>query len=642
MADFEKRSVDPASLRMMSEAGKAGLRTVWDRSDEMEPRCGFGTLGVCCRICMMGPCRINPFDPENSKGVCGADADIIAARNLARMIAAGSAAHSDHGRDTAYTLLQTARHGGDYRITDQVKLRALAVELGVAVEGRTKEQIAADVAERCFAEFGQQHGELNFARRAPKKTQEAWRKAGVMPRGIDREIVEIMHRTTMGVDSDPENILLQGVRAALADGWGGSMIATEISDVLFGSPKPIRSKVNLGVLNPRTVNLVVHGHEPTLSDIIVSAANDPELVALARSKGAEGISLAGICCTANEILMRHGIPIAGNHLQQELAIATGIVDAMVVDVQCVMPSLVEVAGCFHTRLISTSPKAKLPGAEHVEFTEEKAYETAKKIVRIAVENFLNRSPEKMVAPDVRERMVAGFTTENAFRLLGGKYRSTYRPLNDAIIAGRLRGAVGIVGCNNPRVTQDWAHLEMCRELIKNDVLVVETGCSAIACAKAGLLQPEAKKYCGAGLQEICEAVGIPPVLHLGSCVDNSRILTVLTNIVAEGGLGDSLADLPVAGAAPEWMSEKAVAIGFYVAASGVLTVLGLPFPVEGAPRVMKWLTEDMEKRFGGKFAFESDPIKAAHIMIDHIDRKRKALGLRPMMYPQPYKAAAAD
>jgi len=433
------------------------------------------------------------------------------------------------------------------------------------------------------------------------------------------------------------------MRAALADGWGGSMIATDVSDVLFGEPHPLRSRVNLGVLKADEVNIVVHGHEPTLSDVIVAAARDPQLLSEARAQGAKGINLAGICCTANEILMRHGVPIAGNFLQQELAVMTGVVDVMLVDIQCVFPALARLQGCFHTKVISTSAKARFPGAVHIEFHEEQALEIAKKIVRAAIENFPRRDPAKINIPKQEEPLVAGFTTEVIFEMLGGRYRPSFRPLNDAIQTGRLRGVAGVVGCNNPKMTQDASHLAMVQELIRNDVLVVQTGCSAIACAKRSLLSPEAAaKSAGRGLDEICRAVGIPPVLHVGSCVDNSRILTACAEMVKEGGIGDSFDKLPVAGAAPEWMSEKAIAIGMYFVASGIFVVIGQSLPVQGSRRVVELLTNDFEKSFGATWAFEPDPIRAAHLMIDHIDRKRAEVGLPPPMYPVPYPAKTAE
>jgi len=624
---------------MLGIAEEGGYSTAWDRWEAMQPQCGFGRLGICCRICNMGPCRIDPFGNGPQTGVCGADADTIAARNLVRMIAAGSAAHSDHGRDVAHTVLMAAKGEAEgYEIKDEAKLQALAREYGIDAEFKDKSKLAEEVAEKAFSEFGQQHGELAFLKRAPEKQRRNWREHNVVPRGIDREVVEIMHASTMGVANDYKDVLRIGTKAALADGWGGSMIATDLQDVLFGSPQPIRARLNLGILKKDEVNIIVHGHEPTLSEMIVVASQDPELLKLAKDKGANGITLGGICCTANEILMRHGIPIAGDFLQQELAVLTGAVDAMVVDVQCIMPGLTSLAGCFHTKLVTTSVKARFPEngtVQHIQFDEEHALESAKRIVRAAIENFPNRRQESVVIPSEKEtsNLIAGFTADNTYRFLGGRYRATYRPLNNAIIEGRIRGLAGVVGCCNPNIKHNFAHTEMVKELVRHDVLVVQTGCSAIACAKAGLLAPEgAEAYAGKGLREVCEAVGIPPVLHVGSCVDNSRILVALCNVVKEGGVGESIDEIPVAGAAPEWMSEKAIAIGFYVVASGVFTVFGTPMPVLGSEKVTAYMTSGMEKDFGATFAFEPDPIKAAHLMIDHIDKKREALKLRPMLY----------
>jgi carbon-monoxide dehydrogenase catalytic subunit len=634
MSEKQSRTADPVAQQILDVAEEKGIQTSWDRWDAMQPQCGFGQLGLCCRICNMGPCRIDPFGEGPQTGVCGADADTIAARHLVRMIAAGAAAHSDHGRDVAHTLLMAAKgETGDYQVKDEEKLMALADEYGISTEGKEVNAIATEVAERAFAEFGHQHGALLFTKRAPEKQRKDWEKKGVIPRGVDREIVQLMHCTHMGVDNDYKSVIGHGVRAALADGWGGSMIATDLSDVLFGSPKPIRSAVNLGMLKEDEVNVIVHGHEPTLSEMIVAASMDPGILKLAEEKGAKGITLGGICCTANEILMRHGIPVAGNFLHQELAVLTGAVDAMVVDVQCIMPGLGELTRCFHTKLITTSPKCRFPGeVEHIEFDEKNAMEAARQILRTAIENYPGRQGSTIQIPEKSTGLIAGFTAENTFRFLGGKYRSTYRPLNNAIIEGRIRGLAGVVGCNNPNTCQDASHLAMTRELIKHDVLVVETGCAAVGCAKEGLLAPEGMAYAGQGLREVCEAVGIPPVLHLGSCVDNSRILIALCNVVNEGGLGDDISQIPVAGAAPEWMSEKAISIGFYVVASGVFTVFGTPHPVLGSKNLTEYLTSGMEEDYGAAFAFEEDPIKAAHLMIAHLDKKREALKLRPMLY----------
>jgi carbon-monoxide dehydrogenase catalytic subunit len=642
MADAKEKAANAASQEMLEHAKSCEIDTAWERLEAMDPQCGFGELGICCRNCSMGPCRVDPFGEGPQRGVCGADANTIAARNLVRMIAGGAAAHSDHGRDVAEALLDAASNpDSDYEVKDEIRLHQVARTLQVETEGRDTLEIAREVAETALQQFGQQEGELFTALQAPEARIERWREAGIMPRGIDREIVEIMHRTHIGVDADYENLMKQGMRAALSDGWGGSMLATDLQDILFGGPRPIRGKTNLGVLDPGKVNIVVHGHEPALSEMIVEAVREQELIEEAKAAGAEGINLVGMCCTANEILMRQGIAAAGTFLQQELGVMTGAVDAMIVDVQCWMPALVELCDTFfHTELLTTSPKGKVRGARHVEFHEDRALEIARELVHTGIEAFKARRPEKVHIPEDQMDLIAGFTADYVFEMLGGRFRPSYRPLNDGIITGRLRGVAGVVGCENPKVSEGYNHVEMIKELIKNDVLVVSTGCSALAAAREGLMTPEsARKMAGRGLQEICEAVGIPPVLHVGSCVDNSRILIACAQMVKEGGLGEDISDLPVAGAAPEWMSEKAVSIGWYVVASGIFTVFDRAFPCEGAPELYKFVTEDVEQMVGARWAFESDPIAAARLMMEHMDEKRAALKLQPMMY-EPAEAAA--
>jgi carbon-monoxide dehydrogenase catalytic subunit len=612
---------------MSGKIKQTNIVTVWERSEQQEPRCGFGELGICCRMCHMGPCRIDPFGQGSKLGVCGATPELIVARNFCRMIAGGSAAHSDHGRSVAKTLLLAAQNpDSGYTIKDINKLNKVARVLGIDFGEKTKEEIAAAVAGKVLNDFGQQEGEISFIRQAPQARQSLWRQLDVVPRGIDREIVEMMHRTTMGVDQEHRNLMLHGSRTALADGWGGSMVATELQDILFGTPSPIRGQVNLGVLSETDVNIVVHGHEPVLSEALVQAARDRELLELAKSRGATGINLAGICCTANEILLRHGLPIAGNILQQELAIATGAVDAMIVDVQCIMPSLPTASSCYHTHLITTSPKGKMEGAKHYPFSTERAFHIASEIVRGAVLNFSNRA--EVDIPREKMDLVAGFSHEAITYMLGGSFRGSYAPLNDNIINGRIKGVAGVVGCCNPKVPYDRGHVDLVGELIANDILVVQTGCSAISCAKAGYLVPDsAHKHAGKGLAEVCQAVGMPPVLHSGSCVDNSRILIALSEMAKVGGLGNDISDLPVAGAAPEWMSEKAVAIGHYFVSSGVFTVFGVGLPVMGSQTFTNHIFEEYEEIFGGKWAVEPDIGKMACMIIDHINGKRKKLGI---------------
>jgi carbon-monoxide dehydrogenase catalytic subunit len=642
LADPIAASIDPATQELIVRAQELGIDTVYDRAVQMKP-CNIGVQGTCCKNCSMGPCRLplpkSGIEGEDTrKGLCGATANTIAARNFIRMIAGGASAHSDHGRCVAEVFLSAARKESDaYKVKDVDKLLLIAPYLGVAttveVDGeeadRDVDEIALEVAEKAMNEWGKAEGELLYAKRAPQALYEKWKKAGVVPRNIDREIVEIMHRTHIGVDMDYKNLIKQGSRAAIADGWGGSMLATDLQDVLFGTPYPIQSEANLGVMKEDHVNLIVHGHEPVLSEIIVAVAQSKEMIDYAKSKGAKGIQLSGICCTANEILQRHGIPSATTFLSQELAIITGACDAMVVDIQCIMQNLANVSACFHTKLITTHPIAKMEqdNVIHIEFDEHHALEDATKIVKMAIDNFENRKSEVMI-PQHKAVQIAGFGVESIEYHLGGTFRGSYYTLNDNIINGRIRGVAGVVGCNNARTRHNEAHINVVKELIKNDVLVLTTGCNGIACAMEGLLTPEtAQVFCGPGLAEVCEVVGIPPVLHLGSCVDNSRILLAATEVVKAGGLGNDISDLPAAGSAPEWMSEKAISIGHYFVVSGVYTVFGVTLPTSGAPVFHDYICKELENIYGGMWDIEPDPIKHARLMIAHIDKKRKALGI---------------
>ena len=619
-------SRDPAINQMVALAQTEKISTAWDRVRAQQPQCKFGTDGVCCRLCHMGPCRITPKAPC---GVCGATADTIAARNLLREIAAGTAAHSDHGRTLVRTLQRVAAgQGGEYTIRDPRRLREAARFFGLAVDGRTDREVAGTLADFFLGEFAWSDAPNRTLQLAPEARQALWKKLEIEPKGVDGAVVELLHRTHMGVDHDYRHLVMGGLKCSLADGWVGSSIATLVSDILFGTPRPVKSRVNLGVLGEETVNLIVHGHEPTLSEMLAQASQDPDLLAAAAAKGATGITVAGICCTANEVLMRHGLPVAGNFLQQELAVLTGAVELMVVDVQCVMPSLAQVARCFHTKLVSTSEIARTFDAEQITYDVATGYEQARGLIREAIDNFARRDRGRVHIPRESMDIVAGFSNETIFHMLGGRFRSTFRPLNDAIIDGRIRGVAGIVGCSNPKVLVDNQHVRLARELIRRNVLVLETGCSAIACAKAGLLVPEAAlDEAGATLREVCEAVGIPPILHMGSCVDNSRILLAATNLLHEGGLGADISDLPVAGAAPEWMSEKAVAIAHYFLASGMYVVLGHPFWVAGSENLTRLLCDEMEGITGGRFEWEPDPVQAAEKMLAHIEKKRDALGI---------------
>jgi len=617
--NIEDMSIWEDAHQMLRKAERDGIETAWDRLEQQTPHCKFGESGVCCRICTMGPCRISKKAPL---GVCGADADVIVARNFGRFLAGGAAGHSDHGRDCIEAFHAVAHDKTkDYHIKDGKKMLRIADELGIATEGRELLDVAKDLADEFFESFGSKREEVGFICRVPEKQRESWKKLGIMPRGVDREIAEMMHRTHMGCDNDAANTMLHGARMSLGDGWAGSMIATEISDILFGTPSPRMAQVNLGVIKKDQINILVHGHNPIVSEKILEAVNEQELIDLAKEKGAAGINLAGLCCTGNELMMRRGIPMAGNHLMTELAIITGAVEIIVADYQCIMPSLVQVGNCYHTKMITTADKARFTGADHVKFEIHNGMEQARKVVRMAIERYGMRNSDRVEIPGDPVDIMTGFSNEALLDALGG----SLTPLIDAIKAGKVRGAVGIVGCNNPKYKHDHCNVNLTRELIKKDILVIVTGCVTTAAGKAGLLVPEAIELAGPGLKEICGGLGIPPVIHMGSCVDNARILQLAALLANE--IGVSISDLPLAASSPEWYSEKAATIGTYAVASGIYTHLGHPPNITGSPIVTNLALSGLDDLVGACFGIEPDPFKAAELIDERIKMKRKGLGL---------------
>ncbi|MEA2108035.1 MAG: anaerobic carbon-monoxide dehydrogenase catalytic subunit [Pseudomonadota bacterium] len=633
--NIQEASICETTLQMLEKAKKDGVQTCFDRSTEMTP-CPIGDKSACCKNCSMGPCRLSPKDPYAKKGVCGATIDTIQARNFARMVVGGAAAHTDHGM-AMLDLFKEVVHGKitDYTIKDVDKLKYVCSEIDIAttveVDGEVKDrdvkEMALELAEELEKTYTQVEGEIPFMKRVPEKTYEDWKELGIVPRGAMREIMEMMHRTHIGVDQHYENIAQQFQRTALSDGWGGSMVATELSDILYGTPKAIQANTDMGCLDEESVNVIIHGHEPGLFESMIDACNDPKNIEKAKAAGAKGIVLGGMCCSGTEVMMRHGIPHIGNFLSAEPVIVTGAVDAMGVDIQCIMQGLAPLSECYGTRFVTTNRRAHIEGAVHVELEEDNPRKCVDTIVEMAIERYKNRT-KPVEIPKKTQMSISGISHEYINYVLGGTYRTSYTPLNENIINGRIRGLAGVVGCTNPRVKHDWVHVEVVKELIKNNVLVVQTGCSAISLAKAGLMTPEAAKYAGDGLAEVCETGGIPPVLNMGSCVDNSRILIAAAEMVKTGGLGERISELPVAGSAPEWMSEKAISIGQYFVSSGVYTVFGAAFPVTDNTKFKDLLFKGLEEQHGGMWDFAIDPYEHAQKMIDHIDKKREALGIQ--------------
>ena len=630
MSEFKLTTVEEfeaATARLLETGAKVGADAWQFRVKNQTPHCKFGEEGVCCRICTMGPCRITKKAP---RGICGCDVHGIVGRNYLKFTAGGSATHSDHGREICHTLYESAADGC-YKVKDPDKLIRIAKEWGIETEGKDIYDLAHEVAETGLMEYGKPFGTQRFLKRAPESQQELWEKNELAPRAIDREVSCSLHMSHMGCSSKPEALVKQAIRAGLSDGWGGSMMGTEFSDVLFGTPKSIETEANLGVMVEENVNIVVHGHDPSLSEMICEFADDPEMIAYAKEMGAKGITVSGVCCTSNEVAMRRGIPMAGNFLQQENVVLTGACEAIVVDVQCIFPALGPLSKCFHTKFITTSPIAQMPDSEFIRFDAHTAGEKAKLIVKTAIENYKNRKPELVHIPQMKQKATVGYSTEAIVKALDGVTNSqvdelgTTKPLLECITSGVLRGAVAMVGCNNPKVRPDLAHIELMKKLVANDIIIIASGCSAQAAAKAGLMDKRAKDVCGAGLKRVCELADIPPVLHMGSCVDISRMLVLAATLAKDAGL--HISQLPVVGCAPEWMSEKAVSIGNYVIGSGIDTFLGVDPYAAGSSEMVEILTNGTREWVEAAFTVEKDIEKLGDAMIARIEEKRAALGI---------------
>ncbi len=628
------RSTDPAIREMIVKAGKLQIRTVWDRYEAMQPQCGFGDTGLCCRHCLQGPCRIDPFGEGPSEGICGATADTMVARGLDRAIAAGTAAHSGHAKHLAHTLMKLVTGKTNaYSIKEAGKLKAVAVRLNIPVDGRTDNEIALDVARAALADFHEKETPVLWAATVVNEQRaKVLTDLDLVPRGIDHEVSEIMHRTLYGVDADPVNLLLGGLRCGVAD-LAGCYMATDLADILFGIPKPRLTEANLGTLKADAVNIALHGHNPVLSDLLVTrsdAKNDA-----ARAAGASGINIVGICCTGNEILMRHGIPACTHSVSQEMAIVTGALDAMVVDYQCIMPSVASVAECTGTTLITTMDIGKIPGAKHIPFTEESALEKADEIFDIAIANFVRRKNKPVDIPNVKTPVVAGFSVEAIVAALSKlDAQQPLKPVVDNIVAGNIRGVCLFAGCNNVKVPQDNNFTKMARKLLEANVLVLATGCGAGALMRHGFMDPaNTDSLCGEGLKAVLHAIGeannlggpLPPVLHMGSCVDNSRAVALAVAVAQY--LGVDTDKLPVVASAPEAVSEKAVSIGAYAVAAGLPTHVGVMIPVLGGPLVTEVLTEKVKGLTGGYFIVDLDPESAAEKLLAAIDERRAGLGI---------------
>jgi len=600
-----------------------GISTVFDRYKAQQPQCQFGMQGVCCQLCSHGPCRISPKAPM---GICGATADTIVARNFLRLELHGVAAYAHHLEEIARTIKATAEGKTPYKIQDEVKLREVAGAIGLDTSKDTN-ALAIDLANAVLNELrkGTDEPLALVETFAPATRKEVWQKLGVIPGGVHSEIRDGLTKSMTNITSDPIDLLLTAVRLAIATGYMGLVGTITLQDILLGTPGISQSEADLGVIDPDTVNIVAHGHVPLVATAVLDAIKDPELQKLAKAAGAKGIKLYGSMCTGEELMQRgntnggYGGQL-GNWINQEFMIATGAIDLVMMDMNCSIPGIKAAADKFHTKLVSVSHILRMAGVENVDYKPEKVAQQAKELVKTAIETYKLRGQEVHI-PKNKSRAIAGFSVESILGALGG----SLDPLLDAVKNGAIKGIVAVVGCTNNRNGHDTRGIELTKELIKRDILVINSGCMSSATQFAGLMKPEAAELAGEGLKSVCKALGIPPALNFGSCVDIGRIGVAVTAIA--NALGVDPSQLPVAASAPEYLEQKAVADGVFAVAFGLLTHIGPVPPVTGSPLVTKVLTEDIEGLTGGKVLVEEDPVKAAEAIAAHIEKKRKGLGI---------------
>lgn len=635
MTNEETNKMDNATSEMIQHAHVLGIETIFDRNGNYstgeckKAKCNFGSRGICCKQCMLGPCRISG---RTLKGTCGASADTIVARNLLMMIGRGTAAHSSHALHTSLALLKTLQNKTSYQIKEPLKLESIARRINCNEHNIEATGIAA--AKLAISDIVGDEKYMRFARSYyPDDIFGNLSNLGVMPASLGRELLETGHETSMGTMADPTALVLHAARLGVAD-ISSLIISAEFQDVLFGTPKLFSSSIGFNVLEKDKVNVVIHGHVPLLSEKIIEFSEDALLLEKARSLGANGINVVGCCCTGNDALMRHGIPIAGSNIHQELIITTGLVEAIVVDVQCIYPNIENVVRHFHTKIISTMKEARFQSAEHIPFEEENADEAAKRIINSAIENFPKRGHKIFLPKEKSHDLMAGFSVENVLDVLTKiNPQDPFKPLIDRIKSGDIYGIVLMAGCISPGMTES-SQVIIAKELLKQNVLVFSTGCSAQACARGGLLTPEATmEYAGDKLKGVLKTLGdisglgkpLPPVWHFGSCVDNSRVI-ILAMALAQN-MGMALKDLPIAASASDWVAEKAAAIGIGAVALGITVHLGRAPQILGGPEVVRLLTQRSEELFGAKFIVEEDPIKASQLLLLHIGKAREKLGL---------------
>ena len=624
--DVLENTPDPAVREMILRMEQIGMDTAFDRFDKQQPQCSFGLSGTCCRVCNMGPCKITPKAP---RGVCGADADLIAARNLLRGAAAGAAQHGMHARELILMLKWAAEGKLDLPIIGEYKVRQMAEAYGIKTKNRQLKNITKDLTDILLADLSRTEPDTyqTIKACAPPERQKTWEEMDILPISAYHEVFESYHKSGCATDGDWESIMKQFLRCGLAFTFSGVVSTSIATDALLGVGDRVTSKVNIGALKKGYVNIAVHGHLPVLVKEIVKAGQSEKFIKLAKEKGVKGIQFYGICCSGLSAMYRYdGVIPLSNAVTAELVLGTGALDLWVADVQEVYPSIMDVARCYKTTVVTTSDSARLPGAEHIGFDHHHSnvneiHEIAERIVTRAIESFEARKGTPVFIPPYEVEAEVGFSVEYIHKHYGG-----FGPIADAIRKGQILGVVNMVGCNNPKIMYEKAVLDVCDVLLKNNVLIITNGCASFPLMKMGYCQTSEFAYskAGEGLREFLKP-DMPPVWHVGECIDNTRSSGIFAGIAGE--FKKNLYEMPFAFSSPEWSNEKGIdaALGFRL--MGITSYHCIEAPIHGAPKVIKFLKEDTKETLHSSMVVDVNPTSLGEKIVNDMKKKREALGI---------------
>lgn len=613
---------DPAVREMILRQNQLGFDTTFDRFDKQQPQCGFGMAGICCKICNMGPCKITSKSP---KGVCGADADLIVARNLLRSAAAGVAQHGMHGREVILSLKWAAEGKLDLPILGQQKIKDTAKAFGIKTERRSIKKIASELADVLLDDMSRTvPGDYKIIEAlGSEERKKVWKELDILPISAYHEVFESYHKTGVGTDGDWKSIMQQFLRCGLAFTYSGVVSTSIATDGLFGVGDRVTSKVNIGALKKGYVNIAVHGHLPTLVSEIVKVGQEEKFINLAKEAGAKGIRFYGICCSGLSAMYRYaGVIPLSNAVSAELVLGTGALDLWIADVQDVFPSIMEVAKCFRTTVITTSESARLPGAERFEYDHHHSNigETralAEKIVLRGIESFKDRQGIPVYIPPYEVDAEVGFSPEYVH-----KHYGSMKPLYEAVKEGKILGIVNIVGCNNPKVVYEKCVIDVANALLRNNILILTNGCASFPLMKMGYCNVSGQEHAGESLKEFLG--DLPPVWHVGECIDNTKSSGIFAGVAGEAG--KPLYEMPFAFTSPEWSNEKGIdaALGFRL--MGINSYHCVEAQIHGSKNVIEFLKEGTKDLLGSVMVVNPNPDALGEKIVADIIEKRKVLG----------------